>query len=175
MTWRCQECTCAFRKFPSGECAQCGALEPELDAWMVKEQEMNQMNLRDWTTTVHEVAKLKGWWQGFSPERLKEFLPEKLCLIHSEVSEALELYREGLVEEGPMYAANGLVSKFQYAEEDTKREKPWKPVGFDSELADIIIRVMDLAGFLGIDLERAVREKNEHNRTRAHRHGGKKA
>jgi NTP pyrophosphatase (non-canonical NTP hydrolase) len=48
-------------------------------------------------------------------------------------------------------------------------------VGFPSELADIVIRVADLAGALGIDLAEAIRIKLAFNRTRTHRHGGKKA
>jgi len=39
------------------------------------------------------------------------------------------------------------------------------------ELADIIIRVCDLAGARGINLEEAVLLKMEHNKTRQHLHG----
>ena len=42
-----------------------------------------------------------------------------------------------------------------------------------SELADIVIRVGDLAERLGIDLGRAVEEKHAFNLTRAMKHGGK--
>ena len=79
-------------------------------------------------------------------------IPEKLCLIHSEVSEALEDYRDG-----------NLQADYEGS----------KPVGFPSEMADILIRVFDLAGALGIDLDKAVAEKMAYNRTRPHRHGGK--
>ena len=40
-----------------------------------------------------------------------------------------------------------------------------------SELADVIIRVGDLAGVYGIDLETAVVRKMNYNRTRPHKHG----
>lgn len=50
-----------------------------------------------------------------------------------------------------------------------------KPEGLASELADIVIRVCDTAGALGIDLQRAVAEKLAYNRARPHRHGGKRA
>lgn len=50
-----------------------------------------------------------------------------------------------------------------------------KPVGFMSELADIVIRVGDLASrFPGADLEKAIVEKMKYNATRGHMHGGKK-
>jgi NTP pyrophosphatase (non-canonical NTP hydrolase) len=85
-------------------------------------------------------------------DKVEKTIPEKLCLIHSEVSEALEDYRNG-----------NLQADYEGS----------KPVGFPSELADILIRVFDLAGALGIDLDKAVAEKMSYNQTRSHRHGGK--
>lgn len=73
-------------------------------------------------------------------------LPEKLMLIVTEVAEAMECYRDST-----------------------------KSKGLESELADIVIRVADLCGKLGIDLDRAVREKMDYNETRPYRHGGKRA
>lgn len=50
-----------------------------------------------------------------------------------------------------------------------------KPVGLPSELADIIIRVLDFAAQQRIDLDSAVIEKMEYNATRPAKHGGKLA
>lgn len=50
----------------------------------------------------------------------------------------------------------------------------YKPCGFASELADVVIRTAQLAWRMGIDLEQAIVEKQKYNRTREHRHGGKK-
>lgn len=48
-----------------------------------------------------------------------------------------------------------------------------KPEGIPSELADIIIRVLDTCGAWGVDIDTAVRTKLEFNRSRPYRHGGK--
>ena len=42
---------------------------------------------------------------------------------------------------------------------------------FREELADVIITALSAAGYLGIDIEKAVREKMEINRGREWRHG----
>jgi NTP pyrophosphatase (non-canonical NTP hydrolase) len=109
-------------------------------------------NLRQMQNEAHENAKSKGWWDGIEKKDLT-VIPEKLCLIHSEVSEALEDYRDGKLEESML--ENG------------------KPVGFPSELADVVIRIFDLCGHLEIDLEGAILRKMAFNATRPHRHGGK--
>lgn len=99
---------------------------------------------------AHATSVAHGWY-----EDVPFNVPEKLALIHSEVSEALEDYREGKMERYD--AENG------------------KPCGFPSELADIIIRIGDLAGKLGIDLGKEVLDKMLYNDSRPYRHGGKVA
>jgi len=100
----------------------------------------------------HLLAVKKGWWptgQDFS-------IPEKLALIHSEISEALEEVRNHNLEHEIRFSPNG------------------KPEGFAIELADAVIRIADLCGKLGIDLENAIEVKHQYNETRPHRHGGKR-
>ena len=46
--------------------------------------------------------------------------------------------------------------------------------GAPSELADIVIRVMDLCEHYGIDLEKVMEEKHKYNMERPYKHGGKK-
>ena len=123
--------------------------------------------LDDWQHDAHTTARAKGWWSAqevqnqdgtvtLNRELVAATIPEKLCLIHSEVSEALEDYRVGKLA-------------------TTLRESDGKPEGLPSELADIVIRVMDLAEALGINLEREMGAKMRYNATRPHRHGGKRA
>lgn len=102
---------------------------------------------------VHELAVANGWWPEDTDLRI---VPEKLALIHSEISEALEEYR------------NGKMDSYYNGDSD-------KPEGFGIELADAIIRIFDLAEFLGIDMEDLVIQKHQYNRTRSYRHGGKLA
>ena len=120
----------------------------------VKELRMAK-SLNEWAKEFHEVSKSKGFWDPYPTRELRiASIPEKLCLIHSEVSEALEDYRKGL--------------------DPTKKIYEGKKIcGFGSELADILIRTMELAEALGIDIQSIVEEKNEYNKTRSHRNGGK--
>jgi NTP pyrophosphatase (non-canonical NTP hydrolase) len=108
-------------------------------------------NLNTLRDRAHAMAVEKGWHPSKDPQRL----PELLALLHSEVSEALEAYR-----------SHGLV---RWTREDGK------PEGVGPELADVIIRVLDICGLYGLDIDRLVHEKMEFNARRPWRHGGKLA
>jgi NTP pyrophosphatase (non-canonical NTP hydrolase) len=114
-------------------------------------------DLKQWQRVVHQGAKDRGWYDGELGEKTELRIASLLCLVHSEVSEALEDLREG-----------------KMLTTQTKRQGfKYKPKGFPSELADILIRVLDMAEWLGIDLEEEVRLKNDYNETRGYKHGGK--
>jgi NTP pyrophosphatase (non-canonical NTP hydrolase) len=106
---------------------------------------------------VHNLAIEKGWHQDRDISN-PHVLGSMLALIHSEVSEALEDVRTGDMH-------------LWFDEGETKPSL--KPSGLPAELADIIIRTLDLCGALVIDIEQAVELKHAYTCTRSHRHGNK--
>ena len=109
--------------------------------------------LADWQFEVWSVAADHGWHENSSSpprDRLVNHM-----LIVSEIAEATESVRKG--EDSVWFGPGG------------------KPEGEAIELADAVIRVMDYCQDVGIDLEEAIRLKNEYNKTRPYRHGNKAA
>lgn len=123
---------------------------------------------------IHENAKNKGFYED------EKNIGEMLCLIHSEVSEALEADRESRyakLEEFDLRmkqitdSYNGEVFQEQ-KDSDFKRVFSHKIKDtFEDELADTMIRIMDLAAFKGIDLEKHIELKMKYNSLRGYKHG----
>lgn len=100
------------------------------------------MNLNKLADRIHELnAK---WWQdpstGKPTQRNKG---ELLALIHSEISEALEGERKGLMDD----------------------HLPHRPM-VEVELADAVIRILDYCGGFGYDIHGAMEEKLAYNANR---------
>lgn len=96
------------------------------------------MKISELQKEIHGNAIEHGWWEDQRP------IPELLCLVHAEVSEALEAYR--------------------------KRDDEHMA----EELADIVIRVMDMCEAYDIDLAHEITRKHEINKLRPYRHGNKR-
>lgn len=102
---------------------------------------------------VHNQNLKAGWWTDLKSgeclatnagEPAKRNVPEMLMLTVSELSEAMEAYRKNLNDD----------------------HLPHRK-GLEVELADAAIRIFDMAGGLGLDLEGAIVEKLLFNQSRA--------
>ena len=132
------------------------------------------MNINELAKEVHENAVAHGWWEK------PPTLPEALCLIHAELSEALEEYREGnpLIYGTCALAAedckfSGVCDRVGRPGEDEGIDGPCKPEGIAVELADVILRTLDLVAALGVDVDAVVMAKHKYNLGREYKHGGK--
>ena len=132
------------------------------------------MNINQLAKEVHENAVAHGWWEK------PPTLPEALCLIHAELSEALEEYREGnpLIYGTCALAAedckfSGVCDRVGRPGEGEGIDGPCKPEGIAVELADVILRTLDLMAALGVDVDAVVMAKHKYNLGREYRHGGK--
>lgn len=95
----------------------------------------------------HRASLKGGWWHdlmtGQALPLTQERIGDKLMLIVTEIAEAKEGHRKGLM--------------------DT--HLPDRPM-IEVELADAVIRIADLAGALNLDLAGAIIEKLKYNATR---------
>lgn len=117
------------------------------------------MTITELVKKAHENAKKHGFWDE------PPAFGTSIALIHSELSEALEEVRAG---NPPVYYKDPFGEKT-----DRRFGVEYKPEGYVTELADAVIRIADLCGFMGIDLENAIAEKMAYNATRPYKHGKK--
>lgn len=114
---------------------------------------------------IHENARNKGFWDG------ERNMGEMLMLVTSEASEALEADRIGKYSDWedrlPPFVDNIPDSEFiKIFEKEVKNS-------WEDEMADIVIRVMDMMYNRGADLEWHIKQKMRYNKTRPHMHGKK--
>lgn len=119
--------------------------DKDVDGLILSERQI-QSGIAILQLKCHAIAKDKGWWDS------RRNFGEMVALIHSEASELLEAERHGnpVSEHCPSLSAGA------------------------EEMADIVIRVCDLAESMGVDLGYAIRTKMRFNESRPHKHGGKK-
>lgn len=93
---------------------------------------------------IHESNVKAGWWTDLKTGQKKERnVGELLCLVHSEISEAMEGHRKNLMDD----------------------KLPHRKM-FEVELADALIRIFDIAGAHNLDLGGAISEKRSYNAVR---------
>lgn len=110
--------------------------------------------LNDLAEIISDISERNGFWdvEGLGD---KGVLITKLSLIHDEVSEALGVFREPYDDSD----VDVITCMTEMQEED-----------FAEELSDIIIRVLDLAGYYDLDIGESLITKVEKNRERPYRH-----
>lgn len=121
------------------------------------------MKINEGVKLAYEIAKANG----FHEEGQEKEFGTYLALIHSEVSEALEAHRRGRRADLESYK-NFFGSKEVY---DSGMFARYIKDTIEDELADTVIRVFDLCGLMGIDLETHVAWKMKYNQSRPMRHG----
>ncbi len=100
-------------------------------------------------------------------------VPLRTALIHSEISEAFEAFRKDKFSNLTMSQKNVLQGWVQDSDFKEDFEKKVKDT-FEDELADSLIRLLDLVGKLNIDIEYHIQQKMRYNETRGFKYGGKK-
>jgi NTP pyrophosphatase (non-canonical NTP hydrolase) len=133
-----------------------------------------------------------NWAQLRSPDGWGRNFGELLMLVVSEAAEALEHWRDGQQVGQTLWSVTmhpgdaerlGLPERYEprvlkdWASTEAGRQRlraagaNVKPDGIPSELADILIRVLDICTAFGIDIDTVVRAKAQYNATRPELHG----
>lgn len=112
---------------------------------------------------IHQNAKNKGFFDD------EKNIGEMLCLVHSEVSEALEADRDDKYTTVSIQSINGWVNDEDFKKAFINNVKDT----FEDELVDVIIRTFDLAAYKGMDIESHIKAKMRFNSLREHKHGKK--
>ena len=109
---------------------------------------------------IFQNNKAKGFWDN------ERNVGELLMLVTSELGEAMEAHRKGRFAE------------FEQAETNVRLGGEWDANfkshikdTFEDEIADAVIRLLDLSAGLGIDLEKHINAKVRYNETRPQLHG----
>lgn len=106
---------------------------------------------------IYEINVANGWYDS------ERSFGDCIALLHTEVSEAYEAYRQWKLEDATAQAIASITGEPAIP----------KPEGVGSEFADVFIRLLDTSRRHGIDLRAEVVRKNAFNRTRGYRHGNK--
>jgi hypothetical protein len=135
------------------------------------------MEIRDLIEMIRIINTKNGWREsvGNPPLRTGPVFPAHLALVHSEVSEALEAYRDRIWSDSRKVPVPPLpeIITADEALQDTEIKTAMKPVGVGPELADTIIRILDVCDIWNINIEYEIDRVLAFNSTRTYRHGGK--
>lgn len=111
------------------------------------------------TATADEINAMKA-------RAMHLFTAQRIALIHSEVSEALEADRKN--RRADLVSLNEQMTAHGYRDADFHK---YVKDTFEDEIADAIIRLLDLCGMMDIDIERHINLKMQYNTSRPMFHG----
>lgn len=125
------------------------------------------MSIRELQALAYKQSADKGFHDNEPTDgpALLMLNAQRIALMHSELSEALEELRNGKAANETYYP--------RHVPDAPACTCIAKPEGVPSEMADVVIRALDFCGANDIDLESIITEKLAYNATRAHKHGGK--
>ena len=118
---------------------------------------------------IHEGNKKRGFYDDGEKN-----IGELLMLVVSELGEALEAHRKG--KESCLLAFQDSINE-QYYQDISQQEafinafKLHVKDGFNDEISDSIIRLLDICGYLNIDIDTHINLKLAYNETRPYKHG----
>lgn len=115
-------------------------------------------NIDEWVAEVGRVNTEKGWDFG------EGNIPEKIALMHEELSEALGEFRSHKKPDEIWFNYERL----------NNNDKP-KPEGIAVEFADCVIRIMHFFHTFGLSLDEVLALKMAYNEGRPYRHGDRRA
>lgn len=121
------------------------------------------MKINDLVFDAHKNAVEKGFYNS------QRNVPELLMLIVSELGEACEALRKNKITNTKPLLSNPL-NDFEHPQWLFNFEGFVKDT-FEDEIADCFIRLADLCGYMGIDIESHIKAKMEYNKTRPKKHG----
>ena len=117
---------------------------------------------------IHNNSVAKGFW-----EEPNTNITEKIMLVVTELSEAVEAMRKLSKNELNVHvkAHNSMIHSFDLEGYNKENFEQYTKDSVGDEFADSIIRILDLCGKLGIDIEGHIKYKMEYNSTRPYMHG----
>lgn len=123
---------------------------------------------------INEGNRKRGFWEAFDKykgekELKNAFISQFIMLVNTELSEAVEALREdNIVQPFDRMQLNEMLAAKQSFKTSFKLTIKDK---FEDEIADAIIRLLDLAGGLNIDIGYFIAQKLKYNSTREYKHG----
>lgn len=132
-------------------------------------------NLNELARTIYEDNKQRGF------DAAKENVGQTLMLVVSELAEALEADRKGYYADVEAFESylkycSSPASSILFRNPEEAYEESFEnniKNTFEDEMADTLIRVLDMCGALKIDIEKHVELKLRYNATRPYKHGKK--